>query len=323
MKSFIFGLITVLTTLLHATVDASSFTEPHDHDGIVPPFAPGDPKIPLDKKALSTLSTGKPHQTQIESPTGGRGLVVQDVDAPTEIVWEKILDYDNYYKMVPKTIESKNYNVVDVKPTKNDPLSQIIYTRMKVGFPVLKLEFFIKHLYYPSLNSMTWTLDYTKKSDFNDSCGFWYVVPHPDDPDNQTRLFYSVEVSMFDWVPKFVVDFMSTKALTDATAWVKKYSELEFQKQGGKKEAVTVAVDASGAIESKKKGLSKMKFWSSKAEKLAKKEAEEAAQKKAEEERLAAIAEAKKDIFISWTRIGLASAVGLLALYNVHLGISH
>ena len=119
------------------------------------------------------LARGKPYQTQIQSGTGGRGLVVQDVDAPTEIVWGRVLDNDNYSNMVPKTVESKNCNVVNVKSkSKSDPLDQIVYTRMKVGFPVLKLEFFIKHLYYPELNSLTWTLDYSKKSDFNDSCGF-------------------------------------------------------------------------------------------------------------------------------------------------------
>ena len=58
-------------------------------------------------------------------------------------------------------------------------------------------------------------------------------MPHPDNC-LKTRLFYSVEVSMFNRVPKFDVDFMSTKALTDATAWVKKFSEKEFEKQGGR-----------------------------------------------------------------------------------------
>lgn len=103
------------------------------------------------------------------------------------------MDYDNYTKMVPKTVESKNYRVENVKPSKKDPLSQIIYTRMKVGFPVLKLEFFVKHLHYPSLNSLTWTLDYTKQSDFNDSCGYWYVIPHPENPE-WSRLYYSVSM---------------------------------------------------------------------------------------------------------------------------------
>lgn len=191
----------------------------------------------------------------------------------------------------------------------------------------MKLEFFIKHLYYPQLNSITWTLDYTKKSDFNDSCGFWFIAPHPDDP-NRTRLFYSVEVSMFDWVPKFAVDFLSTKALTDATAWVKKYSELEYEKSGGRKEeGATVAIDASGSIntstDKKGFGFGKLKFWDSKATKLERQKAEEEAKKQAEEERLAAEAEAKKKIFISWTRISMASAIALFGIYNVHLGVSH
>ena len=322
-----------------AASNASSFTEPHDHQGIVSPFTPGDPKIPLDSKALSILAQGKPYQTQIQSGTGGRGLVVQDVDAPTDIVWGRILDYDNYSNMVPKTVESKNYQVVNVKSkSKSDPLDQIIYTRMKVGFPILKLEFFIKHLYYPELNSLTWTLDYSKKSDFNDSCGFWYVVPHPDDS-LKTRLFYSVEVSMFDWVPKFVVDFMSTKALTDATAWVKKFSEKEFEKQGGRAKVESAVIDVTSAKTNvkdtkAKKGLLK-KLLSGvtlgaydimkkkEEEKLKKIAQEEAERKRVEEEaRLEAEEEAKKKIFVSWTRIAMASSIFVLGIYNIHLGLS-
>jgi len=210
-------------------VTPSSSNQPHDHSGKVTPFVPGDPKIYLDKKAIKILKAGKPYETQVKSGMGGRGIVTQDVQAPIDIVWGRILDYNNYAKMVPKTIESTNYKVIDVKPTRKNKLSQIIYTRMKVGFPLLKLEFFIKHMYYKSENSMTWTLDYTRKSDLDDSCGFWYLMPHPENP-KWTRVFYSVEISLFDWVPKFVVDFMSTKALTDATAWVKKFSEKEYSK---------------------------------------------------------------------------------------------
>ena len=96
---------------------------------------------------------------------------------------------------------------------------------------MLKLQFYVKHEYQPQQNSLTWTLDYSKKSDFNDSCGYWYVIPHPDNP-QWTRVYYSVEVSMFEWVPTFVVNFMSKQALTEATGWVKKYSELQYNKQG-------------------------------------------------------------------------------------------
>jgi hypothetical protein len=169
---------------------------------------------------------------------------VQDVKAPTNVVWDRVLDYNNYAKMVPKTIESQNYKVE--KHGKKDDSPQTIYTRMKVGFPMVKLQFFIKHEYEPKLNSLTWTLDYSKQSDFDDSCGYWYIVPHPDNP-NWTRVYYSVEVSMFDWVPKFVVQFMSNKALTDATGWVKKFSELEYEKQGGDSKAVVASPGESSS----------------------------------------------------------------------------
>lgn len=308
-------------------VNGSNFNEPHSHQGVVTPFERGDPKVKLDKKALTILTSGKPYQTQIQSGTAGRGMVVQDIDAPTDVVWGRILDYDNYANMVPKTVESKNYKVIDHKPTKANPLEQTIYTRMKVGFPMLKLEFFIKHLYFPSENSLTWTLDYDKSSDFNDSCGYWYVVPHPDKPD-WTRVYYSVEVALFDWVPKFVVDFMSSKALTDATAWVKKYSELEWSKQA--KNRVSSDGDTAGesgtastgaAVKKKRTGLS---FFSPKKRK--EKEAEEAAAVAAAaaevceedgDEEAKSVGEVLKRV--GWTRVALVAIVCILGLYNASL----
>jgi len=309
------NILLCLSSSLLGITYASSFNEAHSHQGVVTPFQPGDPKVSLDKKALNILSQGKPYQTQVQSGGSGRGLVVQDIDAPTDIVWGRILDYDNYVKMVPKTVESKNYDFVNVKPTKKDPLSQIIYTRMKVGFPVLKLEFFIKHLYYPSLNSLTWTLDYTKSSDFNDSCGYWYVIPHPDS-DDKTRVYYSVEVSMFDWVPKFVVEFMSTKALTDATGWVKKYSELEYVKQGGSEKNNNAQHEQ---MKKEKKKLFGGLFSKTEAKRLAELEEARCA---AEEERVKAEEEAKKILRLTWLRLGLVSVVSIMVIYDFHLWLS-
>jgi len=294
---------------------ASNFNKPHSHTGKVEPFKPGDPNIKLDGSATSILKSGKPYQTQILSgDAGGRGLVVQDVDAPTHIVWDRILDYDNYANMVPKTLDSKNYKVVPHKPTKaNNFLEKEIYTRMKVGFPMIKLEFFVRHfLHIKEHKSLTWTLDYTKESDFDDSCGFWYIIPHPDDPEGRTRLYYSVQVGMFDWVPKFAVDFMSSKALTDATAWVKKYSEIEWVKakkegrahttpQQPKAEAPTFALPMFG----KKKREEEERLVKEAAEKAALEE-----QAEAEKQRNAVVVRA------GWRRYVMVSVMVALAFYN-------
>jgi len=167
--------------------------------------------------------------------SSGRGLVVLDVHSPTEIVWSRILDYNNYAKMVSGCSASKNYNVVDHKPTKSNKfLSQTIYTRMKIGISVISLEYFIKHSYHPKLNVLTWTLDYSKTSDLDDSVGYWYVIEHPTKGAEWSRVYYSVDVALPNWLPNYVKDFFSTKALTDATAWVKRESEIMSEKQNKK-----------------------------------------------------------------------------------------
>lgn len=292
---------------------ASNFNKPHSHTGKVELFQPGDPKITLDGKATSILKAGKPYSTQVQSgSSGGRGLVVQDVNAPTDVVWGRILDYDHYGDMVPKTIDSKNYKVVPHKPSKaNNFLEKEIYTRMKVGFPMLKLEFFVRHfLYIQQHKSLTWTLDYTKESDFDDSCGYWYIIPHPDDPECRTRLYYSVQVGMFDWVPKFVVDFMSSKALTDATAWVKKYSELEWEK--AKKEG-RVPPTTQPKVKESAFGLSIFgKRKREEEERLAREASEKAALEEAE-------AEQRKKLVVvraGFRRYLLVSVVLVLSAYN-------
>mmetsp|Transcript_9667 Transcript_9667/g.20292 ORF Transcript_9667/g.20292 Transcript_9667/m.20292 type:complete len:346 (+) Transcript_9667:40-1077(+) len=304
---------------------ASNFNKPHSHTGKVEPFQPGDPKVKLDGKALRILKDGKPYQTQVQTKDSGRGLVVQDVDAPTNIVWDRILDYDNYANMVPKTVDSKNYNIIPHKPSKsNNFLEKEIFTRMKVGFPMLKLEFFVRHfLYIQHHKSLTWTLDYTKESDFDDSCGYWYIIPHPDDPEGKTRLYYSVQVSMFDWVPKFVVDFMSSKALTDATAWVKKYSEIEWAKvvaSGGGPQSV----EGEGSKPAVQKESIFSRFFpfvnKKKREEEERVAAEAAAKAQALEEQEKT--ESRKRLLVvraGWRRYVLVSVVLVLAMYNASL----
>jgi hypothetical protein len=67
----------------------------HPHAGKVAPFASGDPGIRLDAAALRVLGSGHPYKTQVQSgPAGGRGMVVQDVDAPAAVVWDRILDFE-------------------------------------------------------------------------------------------------------------------------------------------------------------------------------------------------------------------------------------
>lgn len=240
--------------------------------------------------------------------SSGRGLVVLDVHAPTETVWDRILDYDNYAKMVSGCTNSKNYQVINHKPSKSNKfLSQTIYTRMKIGLSMIQLEYFIKHSYHPQLNVLTWTLDYTKTSDLDDSVGYWYVVQHPTKGSDFSRVYYSVDVALPSYLPGFVKDFFSTKALTDATSWVKRESEKKFGIEASKK-----GVDASivGAGETKKK-----RFWNKFGKKGKNEEetcVEESAEESSEEQK-------SSSLTVGTKRASMIFLVFVLSLYNIGL----
>jgi hypothetical protein len=203
VKPFLFLL------LLSEYVSSMSTATSHPHTGKLVPFKAGEPDVKLDESALKRLAAGKAYSTKIESDAGFRGISVQDVEAPTDVVWGQILDFDTYNQKAPSTSESEIYKTEDLR----DDGQKRIWARIKVGIPGLRLQYHVNHLYEPKENSLTWTLDYSKKSDFDDSAGFWYVIQHPDRP-NHTRLFYSLEVRVFPWVPQFAVNLMSKQILT-------------------------------------------------------------------------------------------------------------
>ncbi|CAM9273230.1 unnamed protein product [Phaeothamnion confervicola] len=166
-------------------------------------------------------------QDQLKVAGGGRAIAVQDVHAPPEYVWDRILDFPAYPKMVPKVAACYNYFTQTLRNN-----TQVIKTRLKLNVFGVKFDNFIYHTYYPSLDSMTWTLDYSRRSTLDDSVGFWYIVPHPQreiKPD-WTRVYYSCQLGIPSWVPGIVIGYLNKKAIKEANSWVKKESEALYSK---------------------------------------------------------------------------------------------
>lgn len=189
---------------------------PHEHQGVVSPYPATPAAIELTADELSSLQSGKAVRKQLKGESGGRGLAVQDIKAPKSVVWGRILDYDAYPRMVDGVDECGNYRVD----------GQNIYTRFVISAMFSKVEYYIHHVYRKDLDYLTWTLDYGRESDLDDSVGYWYVTEPADHP-GYTRVFYSVDVRIKGWVPKMVEDMIAKKGLAQATEWVKKESEAE------------------------------------------------------------------------------------------------
>lgn len=189
-------------------------TQPHPHQGVLPAYS-GAPPIPtLSDEDLANLAAGKSVLKQTKTDTGGRGTAVQDIAATPDQIWSKITSYANYPQWVDGVYECETYS----------KSGSDIYARFLIGAMGIKVEYFVHHKYHPELGYMTWTLDYSRLSDLDDSVGFWRVEPLADKP-GYTRVYYSVSVKLSGWVPGFVEDMLSKSGLTKATAWVKRESE--------------------------------------------------------------------------------------------------
>ena len=163
--------------------------------------------------------------TEAGSGKGGRGYVLQDVNASEAICMSKIRDLTSYHKYIPTV---KKVTMYDEKKLFNGTIrskAQFDVSVFRVGF-----RYFIDLTYIPKYNTLTWTLDYSRNSDFDDSIGHWQVMKHPS-KNGWSRVLYSCNIKLFPWIPGFVVTFLTKTALVESTTWVKKQSEIEQAKE--------------------------------------------------------------------------------------------
>jgi hypothetical protein len=212
-----------LGLVLSSPALAADASQPHPHKGIVAKFV-GKPTLPsLSSADLATLADGKPVMKQVKNAdgNGGRGIGIQDIHAEPATIWSRILSFSSYPKWVDGVKECEVY----------EKSGNLVKVRFVIGKMGVNYEYFIKHEVHSDDGYMTWTLDYDRLSDFDDSVGFWSVVPVEGKP-GWTRVYYSVDVKLTGWVPGFVQDMITKNGLTSATAWVKRESEAK-QASGG------------------------------------------------------------------------------------------
>ena len=188
--------------------------KPHEHTGVIAPYKGAPPVVSLSSDEQKALSAGEMVLKQDRSGNGGHAVAFLDIRSTPATVWSKIVNYGMY----PTWVE----NVAECEVYKRDGAN--IYTRFVLDPIGMTVEYYIKHTYNPSAGWLTWTLDYSRLSDLDESVGYWRVTALGTEPP-RTRLEYSVDIRFKGWIPQFAQDMISKKGLTNAVAWVKKQSE--------------------------------------------------------------------------------------------------
>ena len=74
---------------------------------------------------------------------------------------------------------------------------QTIKSSYEIHAMHMKLKYFVEHTYDPAARCMTFKLDYNKRSDLDDSVGYWFVEPTGR---AACRVYYSCECQLRGWV---------------------------------------------------------------------------------------------------------------------------
>ena len=90
----------------------------------------------------------------------------------------------------------------------------------------MRFTYFVTHTYDPAQRCMVFHLDYDRKSDLDDTVGYWYV---DQTGRSSSRVFYSCECTLRGWVPGPVYGMLTKEAVKKATTWVERESVKEYR----------------------------------------------------------------------------------------------
>jgi len=200
-------------------------SKPHPHAGTLTKYTSQHPSkygLSVDNVPLERLRSGKPVLRLVEVGKGFKRTVsIQDVQAPPNVVWGRIMDLPKYPKMVEGCVSCVPY-----KKEKKMGGPQVVYAKYKIRAAALTMEYFMKHIYEPGKSCMTFHLDYTRLSELSDTVGYWYVEKLGD---GWTRVYYSTDSQVPAWVPGFMKDQLVNLAAKRSTSWV----DVECKKEMG------------------------------------------------------------------------------------------
>ena len=207
-------MISLFLSLFLANSFAFDPLSPHPHTGKVIPMKKAPEAVFLSRAQQQSLSAGKPIFMRVRTDdTQGKGVAVQYIQAPPEVVWNTILNYPKY----PQWVENVKSCTVYQKN------GESWYTSLISEVMFVEFGIYIHNRIRKEEGYMFWTLDYRRRSDADDLLGYWRLEQVQSDPPI-TRVDYSTEL-IIAGVPDFIVDYLSQDALINGTSWVKREAE--------------------------------------------------------------------------------------------------
>lgn len=182
---------------------------------------PSSLKLPeLSRRDKYLLGCGQSIQTQQRAGGAGTGVIVLDVPASPDFVFDTLTRFQDYNKFIPTV---RSVHVYSSTSTTNE-------AEFAVSRFFLKMN--IRHTIFPDQRVIKFTLDESRTNIvLREATGLWFVHSPPDRAQGWSRVYFKADVRASRLVPGPVVDYAASKALARATNWMQPYFSQIYQQQ--------------------------------------------------------------------------------------------
>ena len=178
--------------------------------------------VDFSPREIESLSAGKVVRKPLPNSRqngfyGGAGFAI--IDAPPEVVWKALEDFEVYPKIFPRTVEAKEVS------RKGD--RSLI--RFLIGYKILSVKYHVTVSRDWESKTVKFYLAKNKAHDTNTTHGYWKLLPQPD---GRTLVAYAVALQ----VPVGIVTFLGDKAeksLERSLIGLPKYLKKFIEKKAG------------------------------------------------------------------------------------------
>lgn len=200
--------------LLPLHVDMA-MTVPGPAQGKVQSMEPIAFKVPyLTPREKMTLATGERVQKQDRKANCGSGLVVVDIPADADLVFETLTRFSMYQDMIPTVRSSRILSTT----------SNGVHTVAEFTLSRFLLRVNVEHQLWRDQRTIMFRLDKSRPNlVFEEAEGYWHVQVPADRPKGYSRVYLTANIVATKMIPPLILDYAAARALPRATKWLLPY----------------------------------------------------------------------------------------------------
>jgi hypothetical protein len=172
-------------------------------------------KVPyLTPREKMTLAAGERVQKQDRKANCGSGLVVVDIPANADLVFETLTRFSMYQDMIPTVRSSRILSTS----------SNGVHTVAEFTLSRFLLRVNVEHQLWREQRTIMFRLDKSRPNlVFEEAEGFWHVQVPADRPKGYSRVYLTANIVAARMIPPLILDYAAARALPRATKWMLPY----------------------------------------------------------------------------------------------------